>query len=331
MNEDFLLKLIEIESESGNELELANFIVERLKNNFEIIKQPVGNAFNILASVGSPKVLLAAHMDTVKGQLKVEKDDKFVYGRGACDPKSQLAAAILSGEKALENGMNNFGLIFTIQEETDFAGAKIVSEIIPDSVELIVVGEPTGLNVRKGQNGIIYFDISCRGKRAHGSRPEEGINAIEVLMKELDKIKYFEFEECPILGKNKINLGSISGGIAPNIVPDFAEAIVVVRNTVSSEKIIKVFRENLKNSEIKTRMVYEPILNRDAEDIAKKLELPTEVFPGFTEAYFYNQKAKTIVLGAGDTKYAHADNERVSIEEFEKLIEIYFKILKDYQ
>ena len=165
--EDFLIELIKIPSESGNEKEIGDFIVKRLKNNFKIIKQQVNNNFNILATKGNPKILISSHLDTVQGNLEVKKDKEYVYGRGACDTKSQIAASIFAAETALSQGLNNFGLLFTVQEEGSFAGAKKACEILPESVKLISFGEPTNLKIVKGHNGVVHFKIICRGKAAH--------------------------------------------------------------------------------------------------------------------------------------------------------------------
>lgn len=325
--EKFLLDLIKIKSESGKEKEIGNFIIKRLKDNFLIRKQKVKDSFNILAFKGKPKILLAVHLDTVSGKIKIKKEKKYIYGRGACDTKSQIAAMVLAAEKA-ELSLNNFGLLFTIQEETDFLGAKEVVKIIPRSVKLMVVGEPTNLYLVKGQKGIVCFKIKQKGKSAHGSMPEKGINAIELLIKDLENIKKIKFSKNE-LGENAINIGLIKGGKAENIVPDYAEAVVTIRNVIGAKEIIKILRKKIKG-EIEIIFSYDPILNKEAEKIAKKLKLKVKTVPYFTEAAFFNKKAKTLVLGAGKEEDAHSDREKVRIKDFKKLIEIYYQLLKEY-
>lgn len=330
MEENFLLELLRISSKSGKEKELGEFIVNRLKKNFRIEKQEINNNFNIFAYLGQPRIIFATHLDTIVGDLEIKKDYKYVYGRGVCDSKSQIAAMILAAEKALKRGLTDFGLLFTVQEETDFMGAKKAIELIPKSTKLIVVGEPTNLVMAIGQKGLVYLKISKEGKSAHGAMPEKGINAIELLMNDLIKLKDIKFKEDDVLGKNIINIGIIKGGSAPNIVPDYAEATVVIRNTVEPKEIIEQIKKEI-GAKIEVLTSYEPVLNKEIKMIAKKLNLETKTVPYFTEAYFFDKKAKSIILGAGKEEDAHSKDEKVKIEDLKKLIQIYLKLIGESQ
>ncbi len=235
---------------------------------------------------------------------------------------------ILAAEKAQETGLNNFGLLFTVQEETDFIGAKEAVKIIPKSVKLIVVGEPTDLYLVKGQKGILCFKVKHKGKSAHGSIPEKGINAIELLIKDLENIKKIKFSKNE-LGENAVNIGLIKGGEAENIVPDRAEAVITIRNVIKAKTMIKILRKKIKGK-IEIIFSYDPIFNENADKIAKELQLKIKTVPYFTEAAFFNKKTKTLVLGAGKEEDAHSDKEKVKIKDFRKLIEIYFNFFRKY-
>jgi len=329
MEEDLLLELLKIDSESGNEKELGEFIVKRLEKNFKVEIQKIKENFNIFAYTGKPKTIFSTHLDTVPGKLEIKNDGQFIYGRGACDSKSQITAMILASEKALEKGMKDFGLLFTVQEETDFAGAKKAVELVPDSVELVVYGEPSNLEILSGQKGLMTFKIICKGKAAHGSTPEKGINAIEILMKNLQKLKQLDFEKNNSLGENSLNIGIIKGGTAVNVVPDYAEATIEIRNTIDPKKILEKIKQELEDIEIDFVNFYEPVFNAGAENLAGKLGLKTKIISYFTEMYFFKDKANTLVIGAGNDECAHTNNERVSIEELKKLVNIYLKIIKN--
>jgi succinyl-diaminopimelate desuccinylase len=264
----------------------------------------------------------------VTTQLEIRSDMDKIYGRGACDNKSQVAAAILAAEKAVDLNLTDFGLLFTVQEETDFSGAKMALKLLP-KCELIVIGEPTNLDIVKGHNGILVFELITKGKRAHGSMPEKGVNAIELLMKDLDKIRKTDFGFDRILGKNILNISKISGGIADNVVPDYAIALLAYR-TVSKSSIILKKIKRLVKSKINVTMDFEPVANNIAEKLAKTLKLKTKTVRYFTEASILKQKGNVIILGTGDIKEAHSKNEYVSIKEYAKLIEIYTSIIKCY-
>jgi len=123
--EKLLIDLLNIPSESGREQQLTETVLNRLKAaSFQVEKIPVSDdRFCVLAIEGTPKILLAAHLDTVVGQLEVSADEENVYGRGSCDTKGSAAAMIVAAEKAATAGATDFGLLFTVGEETSFDGA----------------------------------------------------------------------------------------------------------------------------------------------------------------------------------------------------------------
>ena len=332
-DENLLLELIKIESESENEAQIGNLIFNRLKQKgFKIKKQLVNKNsknFNIFAYTGKPKIIFSNHIDTVPVQIKIKKDNTKIYGRGACDTKSQVAAAILASEKALDSGLTNFGMLFTIEEETNLSGAKKAISLLPNTCELIVIGEPTNLDILTGHNGIIVFKLISRGKTAHGSMPEKGINAIELLIDDLNKLRGANFQTNKILGKNILNIGKISGGITDNVVPDYAEATITYRTVTDSVGIIKKIRSLVK-SEVKILLDFEPFFNDSVDVIAKILKAKTKTVKYFTEASILSKKSNVIILGAGNIKEAHSNNEFVLIKEYNKLIDMYFDIIKYY-
>jgi acetylornithine deacetylase len=331
-NNKLLLDLIRIKSESGNEKEIGEYISAYLKKlgltvKKQLVDKRTGN-FNIYAYVGRPKVIFSSHIDTVPTQLEIKSDNKYVYGRGSCDTKSQGAAAILAAEKALSDGLTNFGLLFTVQEETDFAGAKEALKLVP-KCKLVVIGEPTDLDIVKGHNGILVFELIAKGKTAHGSIPEKGINAIELLLKDLDILKKTDFGSDKILGKNILNIAKISGGIADNVVPDSAKALIAYRTVVKSSIILRQIRKLVK-SKINITLDFESFSNALGDDLAKTLKLKTKTVRYFTEASILKEKGEIIILGAGNIKEAHSKNEYVKISEYNKLIDIYTNIIRIY-
>jgi len=329
-NNKLLLDLIQINSESGKEKEIGEFIFDYLKVlGFKVQKQLVSKVtgnFNIYAYIGKPKVIFSNHIDTVRTQLEVWSDVNKIYGRGACDNKSQVASAILAAEQALAQNLTDFGLLFTVQEETDFFGAKQALDLLP-KCELVVIGEPTNLDIVKGHNGILVLELVAKGKTAHGSLPERGINAIELLMNDLNVLKNIDLGSDKILGKNILNIAKISGGTADNVVPDYATAVIAFRTVSESSLILKKIKKIIK-SKINVTLDFESVSNDIAENLAKKLNLKTKIVRYFTEASILKTKGEVIILGAGDIKEAHSKDEYISIKEYIKLIDIYTNIIK---
>jgi len=319
--------LIKIPCPSGEEREIGLFITERLKNNFEVKIQKVGNRFNIFAIKGKPNVILTTHMDTVPKQIKVNEDETNLYGRGSCDANGILACMICACEEASQKGLNNFGMVFDVSEETDFAGIlKAKNEINP---KFTIVGEPTDFKIVFGQKGLIQLKIKCKGKSAPGSTPEKGISAIDKLIEILGNLKKIKFPEDDKLGKTTINIGEIKGGSAPNVVSESAESIIEVRTTKPNKEIINLLKEVVPNECLEINYGYEPVLNENLEFI-KKFEFDKVSVPYFTEMYFWAKKSKTIVFGPGKYEFAHSDEEQIRKEDLIKGKEIYLKMIEEF-
>jgi len=319
--------LIKIPSPSGEEKKAGLFIAERLKKNFDVKIQEIGDRYNIFAIKGKPNVVLTTHMDTVPKQIKINEDEINLYGRGSCDAKGILACMICACEEASQKGLDNFGMVFDVSEETDFIGIlKAKDEINP---EFTIVGEPTDFKIVFGQKGLIQLKIKCKGKSAPGSTPERGISAIDKLVEILGNIKKLNFPEDNKLGKTTINIGKISGGSAPNVVSENAEATIEIRTTKPNEQIIKLVKKVVPNECLDINYGYEPVLNENINFI-EKFKFDKISVPYFTEMYFWAKKSKTIVFGPGKYEFAHTDKEQIRKEDLIKGKEIYLKMIEEF-
>lgn len=196
---------------------------------------------NLIAVIGKPlgrRLLLPLHLDTVPapeesfpGAFQPRAEHGLIVGRGAVDDKGPLAAALvameillaepqpLGGELALfacadEERGNQYGMDYLIAQglvKGDWA-------LVPD------IGYSLGA-VDVAEKGLAFLEIECRGRAAHGSRPADGANAILALAELLAEIEAWEpAEHHPLLGRATANVGMVSGGSAPNMVPDRAVA-----------------------------------------------------------------------------------------------------------
>lgn len=215
--------------------------LQKAEKSFDVKIQKVGSRFNVLATKGKPRLLLTTHMDTVPGKLKIKEDAQWIHGRGACDTKGIIAAMIIAAEEAVAQGLSGIGLLFDVSEETDFSGIKKAVSLV--NPEFVVVGEPTDLKIAFGQKGIISFKVKCKGKAAHSSMPELGESAIDEIIVLLSKLKLLELPEDSELGKTTLNIGTINGGIKPNIIPDNADAEVVLRISRNSGEVMEIIEK----------------------------------------------------------------------------------------
>src|SRR5258708_2243431 len=180
-------------------------------------------------------------MGTVPTLLVSREDDDHIYGRGACEAKGIIAAMIAAAEELIEGGTRNFGLLFVVGEERNSAGAEVASGS-PRGSRYLINGEPTESKIALGSKGILRYEIIATGKMAHSAYPELGESAIEKLLDALDAIRRMPLPEDPILGRTTINIGTISGGRAPNIIPDGAKAELAIRLVGDGRKIDRTLR-----------------------------------------------------------------------------------------
>jgi len=318
-----LKKIISIPSVTGNEQDVCLEIFKLLSGEgFKTTKISVSdNRFDIVASVGSPKIYLSAHLDTVSPYIPLREDSTHLYGRGSCDTKSSVAAMITAGISCKNNGLTDFGLIFTVGEEGDFDGAIKVKESNL-KIPFIVVGEPTSLEIVNGHFGMLVLSVTAKGKACHSSQPEKGINAIDKLLNGIEKIK-----NIPLDANSLMSLVKVSGGIADNIIPPEALAAFSFRihpqDKTDYKKIIK--------SALGSGYEVKEILNASSvyTEIPKQLSFikKNRIVKYGTDLSILKNG---VVIGPGDIKYAHGDNEQIKKSEIVRAVGIYSQIIKNF-
>src|SRR4051794_34299949 len=227
-------RLIDIESITPNEGEIADFLwghlsgmAERFKGKVERMAVEPGRD-NLFVRFDDPAVVLSTHMDTVPPFIPSREDGDHIWGRGACDTKGIIAAMITAAEQLLSAGRRNFGLLFVVGEERNSAGAHVAARN-PRGSKFLINGEPTGNKLALGSKGALRYEIVARGRMAHSAYPELGESAIEKLLDALERIRNIELPTDEFLGPSTLNIGIITGGRAPNVIPDEARAEIMIR------------------------------------------------------------------------------------------------------
>lgn len=321
-----LVEMLQIPSESGKEAELALMLAKRLRENFKIRLQKVGGGFNLFAYVGNPEIVLNTHLDTVPGQLKVWKDGRYIYGRGACDAKGIAAAIIVAAEKARGEGFTDFGLLFDVCEETDFSGVKKAMTLIQP--KLLVIGEPTMMKIVNGQKGLLQIRIKSFGVAAHSSNTR-ALSAISGLLDAINMIRSMDLSKNAALGQTTCNVGTINGGTAPNVVAEYAEAQIEFRTAVPNRKLLRKLDRILgKKITYEIELDYDPVFSDWQPDI--KGVGRTLVVPYFTELFFYKDRTRAIILGPGDYRLAHSKKEKIGIRELDSAVRLYLRLIRRY-
>lgn len=314
--EQLLLDLLAIPSVSGNERAVIDHVASLLGDRFAVERIAVDDArSNLLCAIGTPRVLLAAHLDTVPGTVDIRVDDASIFGRGSCDNKGAAAAMIVAAIQAADEGASDFGLLFTVGEETCFDGAIAVQtllrerQVVPDR---IVIGEPTGLEIITAQRGIYGIEVSCEGMAEHSStdRPDSAIHKLVAL---LDAFLKNQFDETTY------HVGLIHGGTADNVVAASASAHLVFRSTdpTITDRVARALDATNVPHSVRVAHDIAPV-DHTAPPFLRN------VAPYFTEMAFL---PNSFVLGPGSIKDAHTATEHVSRVELNEAVGRYREFL----
>jgi len=321
--------LVDIESITANERQVERFLhghlsplAARYQGRLERLEvEP--ERFNLFASWGDPLVTLSTHMDTVPPFFPAREDDEFICGRGACDAKGIISAMVFAAERLLAGGVRNFGLLFLVGEERNSAGAKAAARTSRGS-RFLINGEPTENRIALASKGALRYEIVARGRMAHSSYPELGLSAIETLLDVLQDLRGIPLPEDALLGRCTLNIGTISGGRAPNVVPDSAQAEIMFRLVGEAKPL-----QDAVIAAAAGRAEAREILSTPAVRLGSFDGLPTTVVSYTTDIPFLADAwGKPFLIGPGSIHVAHTDEERVPKRHLEEAVEIYSRMVR---
>jgi acetylornithine deacetylase len=321
--------LIDIESITENETQVASFLhdhlglmAERTGGRVERM-QVEGDRFNVLACWGNPVVTLSTHMDTVPPFFPSSEDAEFIWGRGACDAKGIIASMMGAAEKLLAEGVTNFGLLFVVGEERNSAGAAVAA-LAPRGSRYLVNGEPTENKLALASKGALRFEVVAHGRMAHSAYPELGESAIEKLLDLLEAIRRIPLPEDSLLGPCTMNIGTITGGRAPNVIPDLAKAEILIRLVGDPAPVRDAFIAAAAG-----RAELNEVLCIPAMHFVQVDGLPTTVVSFTTDIPMFGRSwGEPLLLGPGSIHVAHTSEERISKKELSDAVEIYASVVK---
>jgi acetylornithine deacetylase len=320
---EFTRAFVDIESTTGIEKNAADFLFQRLSalaaefhGRIERIPaEPLRD--NIFVSFGEPLVTFSTHIDTVPPFFPSREDDEFIWGRGSCDAKGIVVAMIAAVEKLLAAGTRNLGLLFVVGEERNSAGARAAAAT-PRGARFLINGEPTENKLSLGCKGALRFEITARGKLAHSAYPELGHSAIHDLLEILQEIRQIPLPEDSRLGNCTLNVGTIAGGRAPNVVADLAQAEIMFRTVGDPSALRASVSQAAGRAEIR-EVFYTPAVHLTPLD-----GLPTTIVAFTTDIPAFNGAwGQPYLIGPGSIHVAHTAEERISKKELYEAVEIY--------
>jgi len=363
---ELLSNLVDIPS-YDSEQRVVEYIAGRLQKigvGYEIIEVAPARQ-NLIASTGEGErsLIFNTHTDTVPPgnmenwkypPLKLTRDGKDLFGLGSCDAKGSLASMLAAFEALACNASSLNGRLIlqaVCCEETRARGtlAEVERGVSADAA---IVGEPTELIPRLGHKGGLGLEITVLGKAAHGSAPQEGINAISGmagLIRSLDALaEDISKRSDPMFGSPSLAVTRISGGQAANVIPDKC-TITIDRRLIPGETVDEALNEvsavvdKEKNSSSLTASIKkaigiepcrtsleEPIVKIVKDSISQVRGIDQE-FSGFTaccDMWCLTQGAgiPAVILGPGKLSMAHKANEYVSLDEIYLAARIYAAI-----
>lgn len=321
-------RLIDIESVTPNEYEMANFLAEYLgavasRYGGKLERMPVEERRdNVFVAFGDPIVTLSTHTDTVPPFIPSREDEENIWGRGACDTKGIIAAMITAAEEMLESGQRNFGLLFVVGEERNSAGALAASHLTRGS-RFLINGEPTENKLALGSKGALRFEIIAHGRMAHSAYPELGESAIEKLLNALERIRKVPMPADEVLGRSTLNIGTIIGGRAPNVIADQAKAEIFVRVVGEVTDLRRQIAEAAAPDAEAQEILFIPAIRLGTLDgfdtcvVAYTTDIPA----------FEGKWGVPFLFGPGTIHVAHTSEERIPKRALTEAVQIYKQLV----
>ena len=322
--------LVDLDSTTGNEKPVVDFLFSHLsalahRHNGRIERLAAApDRDNLFLTFGDPIVTLSTHTDTVPPYFSSFEDDTHVHGRGSCDAKGIIAAMIHSAESLLAEGIRNFALLFVVGEERDSAGA-IAAASTPRGSRFLINGEPTENQLALGSKGVLRYEILARGKLAHSAYPELGHSAIHSLLDALAEIRALPLPFDPVLGQSTLNVGTIRGGRAPNVIADDARAEIMFRLVTDPAELRLAVTKTAQTHKVEAREV----LFNPAVHLNTLADLSTTVVAFATDIPTFNGAwGRPYLIGPGSIHVAHTAEERIPKRELTDAVGIYSRMVR---
>lgn len=320
---------------------------------------------NVVARIGRPggKVLLFnGHLDVVgvDGMLhapfKADEREGRIYGRGSCDMKGGVAAMCAAAVRAAGEGVDGEIVISAVvDEEYESLGTRalVASGIRADAA---IVTEPTRLAINPAHRGFVWVELDFRGRAAHGSRYDLGVDAIRhagLVIASLDQLQRdtLDHRTHPLLGHASLHLSTIEGGSGWSTYPDRC-TLRIERRTMPGETTEQVLHEfaaaceRVASIDDRLDVQLRHVLTQGPSDVAgdapivraleaaMRAEGETVLHEGmsaWTDAALLNDAGiPAICYGPGDIMLAHADEEWIPLDEVERATRVLSRLAQDW-
>lgn len=361
------------ENPGGTEDEVADVamgILTDLGADIRLVRSEEGRP-SVVARIGSggrPHLAWNGHLDTVpagdvstwsSGPFEGAVVDDRLVGRGACDMKGPIASALAAVAGLRRAGLSLAGtLVMHLVADEELAGihgTRVLRDQRLLDQDAAVVGEPSEMQIALAERGGAWVTAVARGKAAHGSQPDRGINAILTMSRFLLRLSEVLPDRVhPLVGGPTVNVALVAGGSAPNVVPDRCEVEIdrrILPGEDDPEEVLAPFRRLVEDLvaerpdtsiEISLKDWTEAAettgdtaiaaLVRDAIAAETGSPPPFVGFTGITDARFYINDAgiPTVIAGPGSLSLAHTANESIGVDELVAAARAYARTFVGY-
>ncbi len=347
-----LCDLVRMPSPSGSEERAARLLESWAKDaGLDVSRDDASVTIVVGDSSARPTLLLASHLDTVPpgdgwtvDPFAGHVEDGVLYGRGAVDAKSSVAAmASAAHGVSLAGGPRRGRLVVlaTYSEETRDTTMPLALERLGERPEAALIGEPTGLRPCVAQRGLLVARLTWRGEQVHAGwsadNPDRPLSSVTRAAGDLLKIPTLDFGEThALLGNVVATVTELSAGVARNVTPPRCEAIVDVRTTPA-----------LGHDEVARRLA--DAIEGEVEVLSRRL-LPVETPAGSrllavshaarphvepivsptSSDWVFLRDVDGMKLGPGDSRLSHTAEERIALSEVDEAADVYGEIAMRY-
>jgi len=320
-------ELVALETPTGREGPAVDYLAGVLGQlGYRVTRQPVmPGRDNLYAWRTPPEVVFSTHLDCVPPYLPLREDATHLHGRGTCDAKGLAAAMVAAAGRLRALGEDRVGLLFVVGEENGSDGAQIAGELAPRG-RFLINGEPTENRLSIGQKGSLKVVLECQGRAAHSGYPEEGRSAILPLLDTIERIRRLPLPTDPMLGPGTLNVGTVQGGVAPNVIPPAARAELLFRLVGPSDDLRRQVSACAVDGVAVTFPTELPYFKNTG---VPPTGWETTVVSFASDLPFHAAWGQGFQLGPGSIRVAHTSEERIAKVELLRGVDLYVKLTQD--
>ncbi|MDI3496958.1 M20/M25/M40 family metallo-hydrolase [Archaeoglobus sp.] len=309
-----LKKLVEIESPTGSEHEIKDFVRDFLESNgYSVVE---GQYF--ISTKSKSELIVSTHLDTTPVKAPFSTDGVYAYGTGVCDAKASVAAILEAAERGVD-----FTIAFFCDEEEGGKGSKEFAEKWSYG-SMAVVMEPTDLKIASRHYGNLDLTVEVKGVQSHGSYPEMGVNAIEKAFEMISELKK-HFKVTPL---------KIAGGSDDYVIPDYCmvKLDVLIEPETKLEEALKEIEFLSNYGKYEVSNAYEGFISKEVAGFLERamraagLEVEHTVMPSWTDALNLKDRYDVVVWGPGELHLCHTVRERVRLADVERARDVLLKL-----